>query len=148
MSNERFIMFFIIGIIGLVAAFAVMNTTITVTTQKRREIGVLAALGARQGQIIQIFVSQAAVVGVVGTLSGLGLSALVLRYRNDIRGLIATLSGGSSSDADLFLSTIPAHIDPVFIAYTACGSVLLCLAAALPPAWLASRVDPAVALRD
>lgn len=148
MSNERFMMFFIIGIIGLVAAFAVMNTTITVTTQKRREIGVLAALGARQGQIIQIFVSQAAVVGVVGTLTGLGLSALVLRYRNDIRGLIATLSGGSSSDSDLFLSTIPAHIDPAFIAYTACGSVILCLAAALPPAWLASRVDPAVALRD
>jgi len=148
MSNERFMMFFIIGIIGLVAAFAVMNTTITVTTQKRREIGVLAALGARQGQIIQIFVSQAAVVGVVGTLTGLGLSALVLRYRNDIRGLIATLSGGCSRDSDLFLSTIPAHIDPAFIAYTACGSVLLCLAAAVPPAWLASRVDPAVALRD
>ena len=148
MSNERFMMFFIIGIIGLVAAFAVMNTTITVTTQKRREIGVLAALGARQGQIIQIFVSQAAVVGVVGTLTGLGLSALVLRYRNDIRGLIATLSGGNSSEADLFLSTIPAQIDPAFIAYTACGSVILCLAAALPPAWLASRVDPAVALRD
>lgn len=78
LSNERFMMFFIVGIIGLVAAFAVMNTTITVTTQKRREIGVLAALGARQGQIIQIFVSQAAVVGIIGTLTGLGLSALVL----------------------------------------------------------------------
>ncbi len=148
MSNERFMMFFIIGIIGLVAAFAVMNTTITVTTQKRREIGVLTALGARQAQIVQIFVSQAAVVGVVGTLSGLGFSALVLYYRNDIRGLIAQVSGGSASDADLFLSTIPAHIDPTFVAFTAIGSVLLCLAAALPPAWLASRVDPAVALRD
>jgi ABC-type lipoprotein release transport system permease subunit len=85
---------------------------------------------------------------VVGTLTGLGLSALVLRYRNHIRGLIATLSGGNSSEADLFLSTIPAHIDPTFVAFTAIGSVLLCLAAALPPAWLASRVDPAVALRD
>jgi lipoprotein-releasing system permease protein len=148
MSNERFVMFFIIGIIGLVAAFAVMNTTITVTTQKRREIGVLAALGARQAQIVQIFVSQAAVVGVVGTLSGLGLSALVLHYRNDIRGFIAEFSGGSASETDLFLSTIPAQIDPAFIAFTAVGSILLCLVAALPPAWLASRVDPAVALRD
>ncbi|MFM7606634.1 MAG: FtsX-like permease family protein [Prosthecobacter sp.] len=148
MSNERFMMFFIIGIIGLVAAFAVMNTTITVTTQKRREIGVLAALGARQAQIVQIFVSQAAVVGVVGTLSGLSLSALVLHYRNDIRGLIAECSGVSASEADLFLSTIPAQVDPTFIAFTAVGSIFLCLAAALPPAWLASRVDPAVALRD
>lgn len=144
MSNERFMMFFIIGIIGLVATFAVMNTTITVTTQKRREIGVLASLGMRQWQIVRIFVTQAAVVGVLGTLAGLGTSALVLRYRNEIR----TLMAGGSADEGMFLSTIPAHIDPVFITCTCVGSVLLCLAAALPPAWLASRVDPAVALRD
>lgn len=144
MSNERFMMFFILGIIGLVAAFAVMNTTITVTTQKRREIGVLAALGTRQGQIIRIFVFQAAVVGVVGTLFGLLGSGLVLTYRNTIR---AWLAGGETADG-LFLATIPAHIDPTFITLTCLGSILLCLAAAFPPAWLASRVDPAVALRD
>ena len=149
MSNERFMMFFIIGIIGLVAAFSVMNTTITVTTQKRREIGVLTALGARQGQIIRIFVSQAAFVGIVGTAVGLLLSAAVLHYRNELRGLIAYVSGGGSVDTEaLFLSTIPAQIDPLFITWTALGSILLCLLAAWPPAWLASRVDPAVALRD
>ena len=144
MSNERLMMFFILGIIGLVAAFAVMNTTITVTTQKRREIGVLAALGTRQGQIIRIFVSQAAVVGVVGTLVGLLGSGLVLTYRNTIR---AWLAGGGASDG-MFLATIPAHIDPVFITFTCVGSILLCLVAAFPAAYLASRVDPAVALRD
>lgn len=144
MSNERFMMFFILGIIGLVAAFAVMNTTITVTTQKRREIGVLAALGTRQGQIIRIFVSQAAVVGVVGTLCGLLGSGLVLTYRNTIR---AWMAGGGSADG-LFLATIPAYIDPVFITFTCVGSIVLCLLAAFPPAYLASRVDPAVALRD
>ncbi|MBL9132997.1 MAG: ABC transporter permease, partial [Verrucomicrobiaceae bacterium] len=144
MSNERFMMFFILGIIGLVAAFAVMNTTITVTTQKRREIGVLTALGTRQGQIIRIFVSQAAVVGVGGTLAGLLGSGIVLTYRNQLRALLA---GGESSEG-LFLATIPAHIDPFFITCTCVGSILLCLLAALPPAWLASRVDPAVALRD
>ncbi|MBK8091052.1 MAG: ABC transporter permease [Verrucomicrobiaceae bacterium] len=149
MSNERFMMFFIIGIIGLVAAFSVMNTTITVTTQKRREIGVLTALGARQGQIIRIFVSQAAFVGIVGTAVGLLLSAAVLHYLNELRGLIAYVSGGGSVDTEaLFLSTIPAQIDPLFITWTALGSILLCLLAAWPPAWLASRVDPAVALRD
>ena len=149
MSNERFVMFFILGIIGLVAAFSVMNTTITVTTQKRREIGVLTALGAEQKQIVGVFVLQAAVVGVVGTLLGLIGSALVITYRNDLRALVALASGNGSMDTEgLFLSTIPAHIDPFFITCTALGSILLCLAAAWPPAWLASRVDPAVALRD
>lgn len=149
MSNERIMMSIVLLIIAIVAAFSVMNTTITVTTQKRREIGVLTALGSRQGQIIGIFVSQAAFVGFTGTVLGLGLSALVLTFRDDIRAAIATLSGApAAADTGMFLSSIPAQIEPWFIAVTCLSSLGLCLLAALPPAWLAARVDPAVALRD
>lgn len=149
MSNERIMMGIVLMIIFIVAAFSVMNTTITVTTQKRREIGMLTALGSRQSQIIGIFVSQAAVVGTVGTVIGLGVSGLVLWLRNDLRAGIAMLSGGNANSAEgMFLATIPAHIDPWFILATCIGSITLCLLAALPPAWLAARVDPAVALRD
>ncbi len=149
MSNERVMMWIVLLIIAVVAAFSVMNTTITVTMQKRREIGVLTALGSRQSQIIGIFVSQAAFVGTLGTLTGLVLSGLVLHFRDDIRMGIAVLSGGSASaDSGMFLATIPAQIEPWFIVVTCIGSITLCLLAALPPAWLAARVDPAVALRD
>lgn len=149
MSNERVMMWIVLLIIAVVAAFSVMNTTITVTTQKRREIGVLTALGSRQSQIIGIFVSQAAFVGILGTLAGLILSGLVLQYRDEIRMGIAVLSGGSANaDSGMFLATIPAQIEPWFIVVTCIGSITFCLLAALPPAWLASRVDPAVALRD
>lgn len=149
MSNERVMMWIVLLIIAVVAAFSVMNTTITVTTQKRREIGVLTALGSRQGQIIGIFVAQAAFVGVLGTLMGGVLSAVVLTFRDQIRLGIAVLSGGSTESASgMFLATIPAQIEPWFIAVTCIGSISLCLLAALPPAWLAARVDPAVALRD
>ena len=109
----------------------------------------LTALGSPQSQIIGIFVSQAAFVGILGTLAGLVLSGLVLQYRDDIRMGIAVLSGGSANaDSGMFLATIPAQIEPWFIVVTCVGSILFCLLAALPPAWLASRVDPAVALRD
>jgi lipoprotein-releasing system permease protein len=149
MSNERVMMWIVLLIIAVVAAFSVMNTTITVTTQKRREIGVLTALGSRQSQIIGIFVAQAAFVGTLGTLTGLTLSGLVLWLRDDIRLGIAVLSGGNTDSASgMFLSTIPAQIEPWFILATCLGSITLCLLAALPPAWLAARVDPAVALRD
>jgi len=148
MSNERIMMWIVLMIIFVVAAFSVMNTTITVTTQKRREIGVLTALGSRQGQIIGIFVTQAAVVGTLGTLSGLVISGLVLRFRDDLRLAIAMLSGGGDSADGMFLATIPAQIEPWFILATCLGAITLCLLAALPPAWLAARVDPAVALRD
>lgn len=149
MSNERVMMGIVLLIISVVAAFSVMNTTITVTTQKRREIGVLTALGSRQGQIIGIFVAQAAFVGILGTVCGLVFSGLVLYFRNPIRLGIDILSGGSGDpDSGIFLSTIPAQIEPWFILVTCLGSITLCLLAALPPAWLAARVDPAVALRD
>jgi len=149
MSNERVMMGIVLMIIFVVAAFSVMNTTITVTTQKRREIGVLTALGSRQSQIIGIFVAQAAFVGTLGTLTGLGLSGLVLWLRDDIRMGIAILSGGNAdASSGMFLATIPAQIEPWFILATCLGSITLCLLAALPPAWLAARVDPAVALRD
>ncbi len=149
MSNERIMMWIVLMIIAVVAAFSVMNTTITVTTQKRREIGVLTALGSRQSQIIGIFVAQAAFVGTLGTLTGLALSGLVLWLRDDIRMGIAVLSGGNANaSSEMFLATIPAQIEPWFIAVVCLGSITLCLLAALPPAWLASRVDPAVALRD
>ncbi len=149
MSNERVMMGIVLMIIFVVAAFSVMNTTITVTTQKRREIGVLTALGSRQSQIIGIFVAQAAFVGTLGTLTGLGLSSLVLWLRDDIRMGIAILSGGNAdASSGMFLATIPAQIEPWFILATCLGAISLCLLAALPPAWLAARVDPAVALRD
>jgi len=149
MNNERIMMTIVIMIIFVVAAFSVMNTTITVTTQKRREIGVLTALGSRQGQIIGIFVSQAAFVGTLGTVGGLALSGLVLRFRDDIRMGIAVLSGGNAdTTSDMFLATIPAQVEPWFVVATSVGAIVLCLLAALPPAWLAARVDPAVALRD
>ena len=138
-----------VGVIALVAAFSVMNTTITVTTQKRREIGVITALGAGQGSIIRIFVYQAAIVGVIGTAAGLLLSLLVLYYRNDLWAFFTSLAGGEvHAVAGVFFNTVPAIIQPDLIALFCVASVALCIVAGWIPAWFAARVDPAVALRD
>lgn len=149
MRNEQTMMQFVLSIIALVAAFSVMNTTITVTTQKRREIGVLAALGCRRGQILGIFLNQAGVVGLLGTGLGLGGSLLVLWLRDDLRALLAAATGGQVHAVEgVFLSTIPALLRPGDVALTCLTSLGLCLLAGLIPAWFAARVDPAVALRD
>lgn len=149
MQNEQTMMKFVLLIIAVVAAFSVMNTTITVTTQKRREIGVLAALGSRPWQIVNVFLLQAIVVGVIGTLVGLIGSMIVLWLRNDIRSLLTLATGGQVHAVEgVFLSTIPAHIQPWDVTLTCLISVALCVVAGLIPAWFASRVEPAVALRD
>src|SRR5689334_8080387 len=70
---ERNVMFFLLFFIVVVAAFGIMSTLITVTVQKRREIGIMKALGANISQIIWVFLGQGTVVGLFGTLTGLGL---------------------------------------------------------------------------
>lgn len=149
MENEQIMMQLVLLIIAAVAAFSVMNTTITVTTQKRREIGVLTAIGARPGMVVSIFVLQAAIVGVIGTVLGLAGSFLVLTFRNDIRSVISMIGGGDVHAVDgVFLATIPAHVQTGDVVFTCVTSVALCLFAAVVPAFFASRLDPAEALRD
>ena len=149
MENEQIMMQLVLLIIAAVAAFSVMNTTITVTTQKRREIGVLTAVGARPGMVVSIFVLQAAIVGVIGTVLGLIGSFLVLTFRNDIRAAISMIGGGEVHAVDgVFLATIPAHVQTSDVVFTCCISIALSLFAAVVPAFFASRLDPAAALRD
>lgn len=149
MKNEQVMMQLLLSIIAVVAAFSVMNTTITVTTQKRREIGVLAALGCGWPQITGVFFLQALIVGVLGTALGLGLSLLVLWMRDDIRGWIAQFLGGEVSEgAGVFLAQIPAVIHPLDVAFTCGVSLTLCVLAGLIPSLLAAAVEPAEALRD
>lgn len=149
MENEQVMMMLVLAIIALVAAFSVMNTTITVTTQKRREIGVLAAIGGDSGKIVGIFVIQAAIVGAVGTLLGLAGSFLVLWFRDDIRAALTTMGGGHVNAVDgVFLATIPAHVRAGDVVLTCGLSMAMCLVAALIPAFFASRLEPAAALRD
>src|SRR5438309_7958463 len=69
---ERTVMFFLLFFIIVVAAFGIMSTLITVTVQKRREIGIMKALGANLSQIVWVFHGQGTVVGFFGTLTGLG----------------------------------------------------------------------------
>ena len=148
-ENQRTMMWFILLFIMFVAAICVMNTTITVTVKKRREIGILTALGTRAWQIIAIFVSQAGIVALVGVLAGLAGGFFVLGIRNWLRDQIASLTGRDIFPQDIyFLSSIPAHTNLSDLLTICTTAVALCLMAALVPSWFAARVDPAVALRD
>lgn len=148
-ENQQSLLYFLLLFIVLVAASCVMNTTITVTVQKRREIGILTALGSRRGQVVGIFLAQAMVVAVLGIGFGVALGAVVLAWRNDARAWIAELTGKDFFPQDIyFLSTIPSQMVASDL-LSICGMALvLCVLAALIPAWVAARVDPAVALRD
>jgi lipoprotein-releasing system permease protein len=148
-ESQKSMLYFLLIFIMLVAAFCVMNTTITVTVQKRREIGILAALGAQRRQIVRLFLVQAVVVAVAGVMLGLLSGGAVLMYRNELRSLLAEWTGRDFFPQDIyFLSQIPAAVQGSDLLSIGSVALVLCLLAAFIPAWFAARVDPAIALRD
>ena len=148
-QNELEMMYFVLFIIVIVAAFCVMNTMITVTVQKRREIGIISALGSRPGQIMWVFLIQGMIVGLLGAGSGYVTGWLVVIYRNVIRKGISELTGQEIFDSSIYgLIEIPAKIVSGDVAVICGGAFILCTLAALFPAYLAARIEPAVALRD
>jgi len=145
---ERNVMFFILLFIVIVAAFGIMNTLITVTVQKTREIGILKALGARTGQIIGVFVGQGIVVGIFGTLIGLGTGVWLVQYRNQVSQWLSGVLGIEIFPKSIYqFSEIPAEIVPADIAIICASAFVICTVAAIIPAWFAARMDPVKALR-
>jgi lipoprotein-releasing system permease protein len=147
-AMERHVMFFLLMFIILVAAFGIMNTLITVTVQKTREIGVLKALGARTWQIVSVFLLQGMVVGLIGVASGLVLGMSLIRYRNQVSAWLSSTLGVEIFPRSVYqFNEIPAEVVPTDVALICVSAFVICSLAALIPAWIASRLDPVKALR-
>jgi lipoprotein-releasing system permease protein len=145
---ERTVMFFLLFFIVVVAAFGIMSTLITVTVQKRREIGIVKALGANISQIIWIFLGQGTVVGLFGTLTGLGLGMTLIRYRNEFSHWLARTLHIEIFPREVYqFSEIPAQVVPHDVTVICISAFLICSLAALIPAYFAARLDPIKALR-
>jgi lipoprotein-releasing system permease protein len=145
---ERTVMYFLLFFIVIVAAFGIMSTLITVTVQKRREIGIMKAIGANIWQIVWVFLGQGIVVGIFGTLSGLGLGMLLIRYRNEFSQWLARTFGIEVFPRQVYqFSAIPAEVIPSDVAKICIIAFIICSFAALIPAYFAARLDPVKALR-
>jgi lipoprotein-releasing system permease protein len=139
------ILFLIVG----VAAFAIMNTLITVTVMKRKEIGVLKALGSPRWQITRIFVYQGAIVGFIGIVVGLLTAFVTLAFRNEFRAFLSHVMGIQILPKSVYqLSELPAEIVPSHIVLICVASFFACVIAGLLPAIVAARLDPVKALRE
>lgn len=145
---ERNVMFFLLLFIVIVAAFGIMNTLITVTVQKTREIGIMKALGATTGQIIWVFLAQGMVVGFFGNITGLACGMALIRWRNEFKEWLAQVLGIQIFPADVYqFSEIPAEVVPHDVAIICLSAFAICSLAALIPAYFAARLDPVKALR-
>jgi len=145
---ERNTMFFLLLFIVIVAAFSIMNTLITVTVMKTREIGVMKALGATRSQIVWVFLTQGMVVGAFGNITGVGLGLAVLRWRNEFKDWLSEQMGIQIFPPGVYqFHEIPAKLIPQDLAIICTSAFVICALAALVPALVAARLEPVKALR-
>ncbi len=145
---ERNVMFIILTLIILVAAFNIITGLIMLVKDKGRDIAVLRSIGATKGMIMRIFFMDGAFIGVVGTSIGLVLGVLFCKNIENIRQFLQNLSGKELFSAEIyFLSRLPAEINPIEVATIVGLSLLLSFVATLYPAYRAAKMDPVEALR-
>ena len=145
---EKRMMFIILTLIVAVAAFNLVSTLVMTVTDKRADIAILRTLGAAPGSIMAVFMVQGALVGVVGTLSGLLLGLGVAFNIDTLVPALERLIGASFLPQDIYLiSRLPSDPQMADIVPVALLSLVMAFVATLYPSWRASRVNPAEALR-
>ena len=146
-ANERVMLSFVLSIISLIASFCIMAVMFTMSMQRKREIAVLQALGATPGKIMGIFAWQGVIIGVLGAIFGVILALLVLYYRLEIQAALASI-GMDPFPMQAHGITLPAVYDPATFAGQAFKAFVMVTIAAIIPAIIVSRQDPAKALRS
>lgn len=145
---ERNVMFLILTLIIVVAAFNMISGLIMLVQDKAKDIAILRTMGLTRGGIQRVFLMSGLMVGMVGTVAGVALG-LAFSYNIDaIKTWLESLSGHELFSAEIyFLSHLPAQVDLQEVIIVAGMSLILALAATLYPSWKAGKTDPVEALR-
>lgn len=145
---ERNVMFLILTLIILVAAFNIISSQIMLAKEKARGIAILRTMGASRRSILKIFFVTGSTVGVIGTAAGAALGIAFALNIETIRQALQGLTGAELFAAEIyFLSQLPARIDTGEVVSVVVMALVLSFLASIYPAWKAARTDPVEVLR-
>ena len=145
---EKNVMFIILLLIVAVAAFNIVSTLVMAVTDKESDIAILRTLGASPGSIMQVFIVQGALIGVIGLALGLvGGVALALNIDVVVPAIERLFNTQFLAKEVYYISELPSDLQWRDVGIIAAVSFALTLLATLYPSWRASRVNPAEALR-
>ena len=148
LAVEKNVMFIILSLIILVAAFNIISSMIMLVQTKKSDIALMRTMGASKYVIIRIFVLTGSIIGLLGTFAGTILGVVISSNIEAIRNFLTTLLGSELFSAEIyFLSKLPSDIYINEVIMVICVSIFLTLFASVFPAWKASRISPAEALR-
>lgn len=148
LNVERNVMFLILTMIILVAAFNIISSMIMLVKDKSADIAIMRTMGASRRSMLKIFILTGASIGIAGTAAGAGLGILFAVNIESIREFLQSLTGTNLfSDEIYFLSTLPADIEWSEVITVVVMAFSLSVLATLYPAWRAARLNPVEALR-
>lgn len=146
---ERNVMFIILTLIILIAAFNIVSGLIMLVKDKMRDIAIIRTMGATRGTVLRIFFLTGATIGVMGTLTGLAAGLSFAMNIESIRRWLESLLDMELFNAEIyFLTQMPCKVDSGDVTATICMALGLSFLATLYPSWRAARLDPVEALRQ
>jgi lipoprotein-releasing system permease protein len=146
--TEKMVMFIILSLIVGVAAFNIVSTLVMVVQDKQADIAILRTLGASPGSVMAVFMVQGTLIGVFGTLIGIGGGIALAANVETLVPLIERAIGQQFLSPDVYyISELPSEIASSDVVRVGVLAFFLALASGIYPAWRASRVMPAEALR-
>ena len=145
---EKTVMFLILSLIILIAAFNIISSLMLLVHDKMKEIAILRTIGMTKGSIMRIFIMSGSLVGVIGTLLGTTLGILFSLNIEKIRGILQGISGVKLFDPVIyFLTTLPSDVKNEQVLLIVFISLGLSLVATIYPAWRVSKTSPAEVLK-
>jgi len=145
---EKIIMFIILVLIVVVAAFNIISTLIMVVMEKHKDIAILKSMGASSMGILKIFIIEGGVIGIVGTALGTIVGLGMAFNLDKIVAFLENFFGFKILSPDVYyIEKFPSQVNPLDIGLIVMTAILISLLATLYPSWRASKLDPAEALR-
>jgi lipoprotein-releasing system permease protein len=145
---EKIIMFIIVVLIVLVAAFNIISTLIMVVMEKNKDVAILKSMGAPSKSILRIFIIEGGVIGLVGTILGTITGLAIAFNLEKIIDFLESSFGFKILARDIYyIDKFPSQVNPLDVSLIVITAILISLLATLYPSWRASKLDPAEALR-
>jgi lipoprotein-releasing system permease protein len=145
---EKSILNILLFLIIAVAGFGILAIFYMIVVEKTRDIGVLKALGASRSGVMGIFLSYGLSLGTVGAGAGLAIGLVFVRYINEIRDVLESITGTKVFDPSIYyFFRIPTIVEPLTVGWVVLGSIGIAVLASVLPARRAARLHPVEALR-
>lgn len=148
LKMEKTVMFILLSLVIAIAAFNLVSSQVMLVHDKQADIAILRTLGLSPRQVLQVFMVQGLVIGLVGVALGTVFGVLLSKNLSAIVNVIESMTGNELMPADVYyISGVPTAVNGMDVLTVVIVAIVMCLLATIYPAWRAAKTNPVEALR-